>query len=206
MPVQDLSDAASLSNARILEGTHRDAGQSDIIVVSAGAKQRDGDTRLDLIGRNLQILKSVIDAMQPLRRDAILLLVANPVDVLTHFAQQLSGLPKKQVLGSGTSLDSVRLAGTLSQKLEVGVVDRDRDATRDKAYEIIKVKGFTSCGVAAVVSTICESIIFDQRQVLPLSHWQEEYKCCLSLPAVLGKAGVRSTIVLPLNEKERGQL
>ncbi len=74
---------------------------------------------------------------------------------------------------------------------------------RRKAYEIIETKGFTSYGVAAVVSSICESIIFDERQVHALSHWQEDLQCCLSLPAVLGRAGVLSTIPIPLSDEER---
>lgn len=118
--VQDISDAEFLSNVRIKQGHHQDAGQCDIIIISAGAKQRPGDTRLDLIGRNVKMLEEVLNAMQPIRVDAILVLVANPVDVLTHFAQQLSGLPKSQVFGSGTFLDSVRLRRTLAERLNVG--------------------------------------------------------------------------------------
>lgn len=57
--------------------------------------------------------------MKPLNKDAIVLVVSNPVDILTHFARQLSGLPATQVLGSGTSLDSARLRGRLAQELEV---------------------------------------------------------------------------------------
>jgi malate/lactate dehydrogenase len=66
------------------------------------------------------MLKQVFEAMQPIRTDAILVLVANPVDILTHFAQQLSGLPKSQVFGSGTFLDTVRLRGILAKRFKVG--------------------------------------------------------------------------------------
>lgn len=118
--VQDLSDATHLSNVRIRHGSHADAGQADIIILTAGAKQRIGDTRLDLIDRNLKVLQSVLQAMNPIRPDAILLLIANPVDALTYFAQKMSKLPRNQVLGSGTLLDSIRLRGILADKLEVG--------------------------------------------------------------------------------------
>jgi L-lactate dehydrogenase len=64
-------------------------------------------------------LKSVLDGMKPFREDAVLLLVANPVDVLTAMAQRISGLPKNQVLGSGTLLDSVRLTRVLAHRLKV---------------------------------------------------------------------------------------
>jgi L-lactate dehydrogenase len=117
--VLDLSDAAYLSNTRIRAGTHAEAGQASIIIVSAGAKQKIGDTRLSLINRNFHILNDVLGSMKPIRSDAILVLVANPVDVLTYFAHQLSGLPRNQVLGSGTLLDSIRLRGILASKLQV---------------------------------------------------------------------------------------
>ncbi len=107
--VQDLSDGAFLSSTRIREGSFNDASKCDIIVISAGAKQRPGESRNDLVGRNLGILKAVISGMKPLRQDAILLIVANPVDVLTFFAQRMSGLPNGQVIGTGTLLDTARL-------------------------------------------------------------------------------------------------
>jgi L-lactate dehydrogenase len=78
--------------------------------------------------------------------------------------------------------------------------------TRQKAENIIKVKGFTSYGVAAVTARICEAIIFDHRSVMPLSHWQEDFDCCLSLPAVLGRDGIISTFPLHLDEKEQSFL
>lgn len=83
--------------------------------------------------------------------------------------------------------------------------ERDEIATitRTKADAIIKVKGFTSYGVAAVTAKICEAIIFDHRQVLPLSHWQEEWDCCLSLPAVVGRGGILSSFPVQLNESEQ---
>lgn len=117
--VQDLSDATFLSNVRIRQGRIEDAQKADIIIITAGAKQKPGDTRLDLIDRNCKVLKSILRSLSPLRSDAILLIVANPVDVLTFFAQRLSGLPRGQVIGSGTLLDSIRLTGILASKLKV---------------------------------------------------------------------------------------
>ena len=90
--VEDLSDGTFLSNVRIRQGSFKDASQAEIIIVTAGAKQRPGDTRLDLIDRNFKVLKSVLEEMKPIREDAILLLVANPVDVLTSAAMRMSGL------------------------------------------------------------------------------------------------------------------
>ncbi|KAH6883408.1 lactate dehydrogenase/glycoside hydrolase [Alternaria rosae] len=119
--VADLSDATFHGNTstRIRAGTHKEAGQCDIVVIAAGAKQKKGESRTDLIGRNKSILESAISDMKPFREDTVLLLVANPVDVLTYFAQEYSGLPKSQVIGSGTFLDSARLRGILASKAEV---------------------------------------------------------------------------------------
>lgn len=243
--VQDLSDATFLSNVRIRAGSFVDAQKADVIIITAGAKQKPGDTRLDLIDRNLTILKSILHSLQPMRSNTILLIVANPVDILTLFAQRLSGLPKGQVLGSGTLLDSIRLKRIIAGKLHVAdtsihafvigehgdsqcvawstatvhgtpllkvlpLTEAEKDEiatlTRKKAEAIIKVKGFTSYGVAAVTARICEAIIFDHRQVLPLSHWQDELDCCLSLPAVLGRDGIISSFPLHLNEAEQAFL
>lgn len=74
--------------------------------------------------------------------------------------------------------------------------------TRDKATSIIAAKGFTSFGVAAATTTLCESIIYDQRQVLPVSHWLEDHGCCLSIPATIGRTGVVSTLPFKLEKEE----
>jgi L-lactate dehydrogenase len=78
-----------------------------------------------LIGRNKSILESAINDMKPLRSDTVLLLVANPVDALTHFAQVYAELPKTQVIGSGTFLDSARLRGILAEKAQVAASSID---------------------------------------------------------------------------------
>jgi L-lactate dehydrogenase len=117
--VRDLSDAAFLSNTKIRSSTLTEAGQSNIIVITAGAKQREGESRRDLLDRNYVILDSVIRGMIPIKQDAVLLLVSNPVDVLAYFAQKLSGLPCSQVIGSGTFLDSIRLRSALAKQLQV---------------------------------------------------------------------------------------
>jgi len=95
--VQDLSDAAFLSNTKIRPSTPIQAGQCNIIVITAGAKSRDDESRRNLIDRNYLVLENVIREMSPIRKDAVLLLVSNPVDVLAYFAQKMSGLPPKSL-------------------------------------------------------------------------------------------------------------
>ncbi|KAF7724793.1 hypothetical protein EC973_000750 [Apophysomyces ossiformis] len=117
--VFDLKDAGLVSSTKIRAATNQEASQADIIIITAGAKQRKGESRTELIERNYEILTEIIGQMQPIRKDAILLLVANPVDVLTAIAQKLSGLPRKQVIGTGTFLDSSRLRVMLAEVLNV---------------------------------------------------------------------------------------
>ena len=81
------------------------ARDSDIVVITAGAKQKPGQSRLELAEANVQILRSLIPTVQEHAPDALLVLVTNPVDVLTLVAQRLSGLPTGRVIGSGTLLD-----------------------------------------------------------------------------------------------------
>lgn len=184
--------------------------------------------------------------MQPFASHTILLLVANPVDIITHFAQQYSQLPRSRVLGSGTFLDSARLRGALASAANVapssvdayvlgehgetqfvawsrasiggiplasalpqGVsVDKEAVAqdTKNRAASIIENKGATNYGIGGVVKSLCQSLLFDQREVRAVSHWQEELGVCLSLPAVLGREGVVRTVKIDLDEEEEGNL
>lgn len=101
---------------------------------------------------------------------------------------------------------SAAVSGTpLSSLLHLSDSDREAIAasTKTKAYDIIRLKGFTSYGISAATTSMCETIIYDQHQILALSHWQEDLQCCLSLPAVLGRAGIISTIKLPMDNTER---
>ena len=125
--VQDLSDATYHGNTSTLvrAGTHKEAGQCDIVVITAGAKQKQGESRTDLVGRNQAILRSVIDDMKPFGENTILLTIANPVDILVYFTLQYSGLQKHQVIGSGTFLDSARLRGALASKAGVSASSID---------------------------------------------------------------------------------
>lgn len=111
---------------------------------------------------------------------------------------------RNQVAWSATTVAGQHLSNVLllspEERAEIA------KSTRNKAGAIIAAKGFTSFGVAAATTTLCESIIFDQRQVLPVSHWHDEYECCLSLPAVLGKNGVVETVPFQLEGEERTAL
>lgn len=100
-------------------GSESDYADAQVVVMTAGSKQRPGEPRLDLLRRNAGIVESVVDAMLRQNSSAILLMVSNPVDVLTHVALRRSGWPRGRVFGSGTVLDSARLRYFLSQHCQV---------------------------------------------------------------------------------------
>ncbi|KFA74057.1 hypothetical protein S40288_05167, partial [Stachybotrys chartarum IBT 40288] len=116
--VRDVSDAAYSSNSRTLvrAGTCREASQCDIIIITVGSKFALGQTTIELTYRNVSIVRDLIQDMTPFQQDAVLIVVSNPVDLLTMLVQQTSGLPASQVIGSGTFLDSVRLRGMVADR------------------------------------------------------------------------------------------
>ena len=104
---------------KIYAGTYDDAADAAIIIITAGANQKPGETRLDLVQKNTAIYQSIIPEIVKRDFGGILLIVSNPVDILTYVALKLSGLPEKLVLGSGTVLDTARLKYALGEHLGV---------------------------------------------------------------------------------------
>ena len=103
----------------IYAGSYDDIADSALIIITAGANQKPGETRLDLIGKNVGILRAILPQITSRGFEGILLIVSNPVDVLTYAAQRISGYPAHRVIGSGTVLDTARLKYLLSRHLGV---------------------------------------------------------------------------------------
>ena len=106
-------------NMKIYAGNYDDIVDAFIIIISAGAGQKPGETRLDLVNKNVAIFKSIIPEIVKRNYEGILLVVANPVDILTQIAIKLSGFSENRVIGSGTVLDSARLRYKLGEHLAV---------------------------------------------------------------------------------------
>lgn len=104
---------------KIYAGDYDDIKNASLIIITAGANQKPGETRLDLVKKNISIFKSIIPEIKKRNFRGILLIVANPVDILTTVAQKLSGLPENRVFGSGTVLDTARLKFELGNHLNV---------------------------------------------------------------------------------------
>lgn len=103
------------SPTRVKAGTYADCADADVVVITAGAAQRPGETRLDLVGRNVEIFRGIVGSVMETGFSGILLVATNPVDVMAYAAWRFSGLPAERVIGSGTTLDSARLRFMLGQ-------------------------------------------------------------------------------------------
>ncbi|MBQ4430514.1 MAG: L-lactate dehydrogenase [Synergistaceae bacterium] len=116
----DISHGMPLARPmRIYAGGYDDISDAAIIVAAAGANQKPGETRLDLVKKNAAIFKAIMPEIAKRKFRGVILVVANPVDILTYIAAKYSGLPSKRVIGSGTVLDTARLKYLLSEHLGV---------------------------------------------------------------------------------------
>ena len=104
---------------KIYTGDYDNIKDASLVIITAGANQKPGETRLDLVKKNISIFKSIIPEIKKREFNGVLLIVANPVDILTTVAIKLSGLPENKVIGSGTVLDTARLKYELGNHLNV---------------------------------------------------------------------------------------
>lgn len=239
---------------KIYAGDYIDIADASVVIVTAGAGQKPGETRLDLVKKNVAIFKSIIPEIAKVNKECILLVVANPVDILTHVALQISGFPKNRVFGSGTVLDSARFKYLLGEHLgvdsrsvhsfiigehgdsEIAVwssanvsgipvndfcemrghfkhneaMERIAQTVKDSAYEIIEKKGATYYGIAMSVRRICEAIVRDEKAILCVSSLQNNNHgvsgVTLSMPTIVGKDGIETTVPIELSEEEEKAL
>lgn len=228
---------------------------SNLCIVTAGSRQKEGESRRDLVQRNVNIFKGIIPQLVKYSPNTILMIVSNPVDILTYVAWKISGLPRERVIGSGTNLDTARFHFLISEKLNVaptnvhgwiigehgdasvavwsgvniaGVNLKDLNSAMggkddpekweeihkkviNSAYEMIKLKGYTSWAIGLSVAQMTQTIIRNQKNVHAIStlvkgfHGIDE-DVFLSLPCVLGSKGVMYVIKQTLDENEVKQL
>uniref|UniRef100_A0A646QFM7 L-lactate dehydrogenase n=1 Tax=Hemiscolopendra marginata TaxID=943146 RepID=A0A646QFM7_9MYRI len=224
---------------------------SKIAIITAGARQQEGESRLNLVQRNVNILKAIIPNLVKHSPNTIFLVVSNPVDILTYVTWKLSGLPKNRVIGSGTNLDSSRFRFLMSEKLNVApaschgwIIGEHGDSSVpvwsgvnvagvrlqdlnpklgqaddpekwgdlhkkvvESAYEIIKLKGYTSWGIGLSVAAICRSFFTNARVAVAVSVCVKGYhgidkEVFLSLPCIVGESGINDIIIQTLNPDE----
>lgn len=239
---------------KVWAGDYSDTEDADVIVIAAGANQKPGETRLDLARKNAAITKTICKEIVKYTKNAIIVMAANPVDILTYVTIKETGFPVSQVFGSGTLLDTARFRYLLGEHLEVdprsvhayiigehgdselavwsgatvGGVPLNRfcqkhppdicnarlrgifDEVRNAAYEIIERKGATYYAIGWGLKRIIEAIIMDQKSVLTVSTYLDNYHnisdVCLGVPVVVGRKGVERVVELTLSKDELGKL
>lgn len=116
----DIAHATPFAYAnKVKAGTYSDLKGCEVVIVTAGANQKAGETRIDLLGRNVKIFENIIPQITQNAPDCILLIATNPVDIMTDVALKLSGFPKERVIGSGTILDTARFRTLLGYHLGI---------------------------------------------------------------------------------------
>ncbi|MFE7061046.1 L-lactate dehydrogenase [Sutcliffiella sp. NPDC057660] len=146
---------------KIWYGDYQDCRDADIVVICAGANQKPGETRLDLVEKNAKIFKGIVDKVMENGFDGIFLVATNPVDILTYATWKYSGLPKERVIGSGTILDTARFRFLLGDYFQI-------DARNVHAY-IIGEHGDTELPVWSKAD-------IGGKPILELMKEKEEYK------------------------------
>lgn len=122
----DLQDITPLNSpVNVHSGEYSEAKDADVVVITAGVPRKPGETRLDLVNKNAQILSTIVKPIVDSGFKGVFVVSSNPVDILTTLTQRLSGFPKSRVIGTGTSLDTARLEVLLSAKLQVPVNEID---------------------------------------------------------------------------------
>ena len=172
-----------------------DAG---IIVITAGAAQKPGETRLDLVNKNVGIYKSIIPEIAKRHYKGILLIVSNPVDILTYAAIKISGVPLNDFCEMRGHYNHAEAMKNIAENV------------KNSAYEIIEKKKATYYGIAMSVVRICRAIVMNERSILPVSSiLHGEYgihDIALSMPAVIGEEGVETQVPIVLSEEEQTKL
>ena len=128
--IMDLNHGISFVRpVSVRAGAYEDCADADIIVITAGANQKPGESRIDLLSRNTEIFRGIVDNIKAVHSQAILLIATNPVDIMTYITYKLSGFPAQRVIGSGTVLDTARFRYLLSDHCHI-------DPTNVHAYII----------------------------------------------------------------------
>jgi len=229
----------------ITSGDASIAADADVVCITAGSRRKPDESRLDLINRNVSIFKGILDQLQAanLKRDAIIFVVSNPVDVLTRLAIQQLAWPAQKVLGLGTVLDTSRFCSLIAQARNlpptqvralilgehgdsmtpiwstatVGGVPLNKlmsmaeqnelfKRTQGSGAEVIRRKGGAGYAVGVTIAEVIHAISLDAQRILPVSSQMTgQYgvrNVCLSIPTVVGRAGVIAANEIELWPKE----
>ena len=126
-------------NVKVTNGDYSDCSDADIVVITAGAPPKPGQSRLDTLEMTAKICQSIVSPIMESGFDGIFLIVSNPVDIISHYVKKLSGLPKNQVIGTGTAIDSARLKTFIGELVKVD--PRSVHASQMVPWSVVTVAG-----------------------------------------------------------------
>ncbi len=159
----DLSHgAAFVKTVSIIAGTIEDTKDSDLIIITAGIGQKPGETRLDILNKNIPIFKDIVPKLAQYSPDAILLVVSNPVDILTYITYKYSGFPSNRVIGSGTVLDTSRFKSILSKHFKVDArnihayIIGEHGDSEIATWSLTKIAGMSIDEYCDTIDKICD--------------------------------------------------
>lgn len=239
----DLRHGLSLVDRQVnvRPGHIADTAGSDVIAMCASVPRAADDTdRLALGPGNAELFNELIPPLAAASPDAILLILTNPVDVMTYHSLKLSGFPRERVIGTGTLIDSARFRAMLCEELGIHPDDvrayilgehgehqfpalsqaqvggeriEDNEARRAMFRQtvaagraILEAKGYTNYAIAMAAGLMIEAISYDTRRTMPVSTlidgWLGVDDVCLSLPVVIGRAGITRVLQPQLNDEE----
>jgi malate/lactate dehydrogenase len=228
--VLDISSAFPESHFKLKLANYDDVNNSDLIVITAGVARKEGNvtTRDELLCFNKKIIDEIIKKLKP-KKDTIIIVVTNPVDIISYYVFKSLNLNPNQIIGFGGSLDSNRLKyllslQTMKKKISCFVIgehgegmipifdervknyEEIRKNLRNYASEVISRTGGTIYGPAFCLSELIDAIIRDKREVFCVSCYQEKDDLFIEWPCLIGKNGIMKKIDLQLNEKSKEML
>lgn len=235
----------------VRSGEYCDCSDADIIVITASIPMsKEFRDRMALLQKNKEVMKTICENIKSSGFDGIIIVVSNPVDVMSYYVLKYSGLKRNQVIGSGTALDTARLHYYIARTIDVdprsinafiigehgdtemaawstatiggkdikSVFDDNRDRigenpyvrfleeTRNGGWEVFSRKGNTSYGIAASVTGIVKTILFDENRIYPVSVLLDgeygENDLFVSVPTIINNHGAKEIVELRLTDEE----
>lgn len=237
----------SVADQVITSGSYEHVPSSDIVCITAGLRRKPDESRLELISRNTDLFMQILQQVKAagLKPTAKVVVVSNPVDILTYVAAKTLGLPETQVIGLGTQLDTIRFCSLIAEELKApptqtkalilgehgdsmlpiwssatigglplekypgwgnNIANQIFKRAKSSGAEMLGKKGGAGFAVGIAIRDVIESIILDQRKILPISTVQNGcygiHDVALSVPTVVGQCGALERLEIDLWPKE----
>lgn len=241
------------SNVNIHTGSYNDCEDAQVIIITAGPSitKENASSRMLLLNKNIAVMDGVMNEIVKYTKEAIIIIVSNPLDILVYYAQSKFNYPRHKLIGTGTLLDTARLRQMIGKQCGVdsknvhgyvlgehgesafitwsgvnisGIPYDQLESTfntsldKEKLYygmrnvglDMVRLKGYTSAGIAAACARLLKCIILNEKSVLPIASVINGeyglYDVAMSLPSIVGKNGIERILEIPLSDDEKKYL